>query len=78
METCTAGDYSNIELPPASSSPHAFSDADAISSCALDGVNAMYGAGIMTGKPDNNFDPKGNVTRAEIAVIFERFMTSYL
>ncbi|MFR3552416.1 MAG: S-layer homology domain-containing protein [Negativibacillus sp.] len=34
----------------------------------------MQMAGILAGKDGNRFDPKTNVTRAEMAVILERFV----
>jgi hypothetical protein len=32
------------------------------------------GSGLITGKPGGYLDPKGNATRAEIAVVLKRFL----
>ena len=50
-----------------------FNDDANISSYAKEAVSAIQKAGIINGKPDNLFDPKGNATRAEVAAILHRF-----
>ena len=50
-----------------------FADNANISSWAKDAVKAMQQAGILAGKVNNRFDPKGNATRAEAAVMFQGF-----
>ena len=62
----------DITLPdtmPAS----AFNDYADISGYASVAVDAIKKAGIITGKPGNVFDPKGNATRAEVAAMMQRF-----
>ncbi|MCQ6559292.1 S-layer homology domain-containing protein [Paenibacillus mendelii] len=46
-----------------------FADEAEISSWALPAIKAMQTSGVLTGKPDNKFDPKGTATRAEIAKV---------
>lgn len=46
-----------------------FADADAIGGYAKAPVAALNSAGIVNGVGDNNFNPAGNATRAEAAVI---------
>lgn len=41
--------------------------------CTYDVLRA-YSAGLLTGKDNGNFDPKGNMTRAEMCVVFCRLM----
>ncbi|RED63039.1 S-layer homology domain-containing protein [Cohnella lupini] len=48
-------------------------DAD-ISTYAKDAVKTFFMAGIFTGKPGGIFDPKGVITRAEVAAILHRFI----
>ena len=51
-----------------------FADADAVSDWAAEAVQAMYQAGILNGKGNGIFDPKGTATRAEVAQMFMNFM----
>lgn len=46
-----------------------FGDSGKVSSWALEAVTKIVSEGIMTGKPDNLFDPQGTATRAEAARI---------
>ncbi|MFA5523770.1 MAG: S-layer homology domain-containing protein [Tissierellales bacterium] len=46
-----------------------FTDNSQISTWAKDAVNAMRVSGIINGKPDGSFAPKGQATRAEAATI---------
>lgn len=50
-----------------------FSDHDKIDDYAKDAVRTIQEAAIMQGKGNNIFDPQGNTTRAEAAVILKRF-----
>jgi hypothetical protein len=54
----------------------AFADDTNISDYAREAVEALYKAGIISGKPGNVFDPKGTATRAEAAAILHRFLES--
>lgn len=51
-----------------------FADNTQISSWAKDAVKYMQQAGILTGKNENKFDPKGTATRAEVATVLRRFV----
>ncbi|GHU48996.1 hypothetical protein FACS1894127_0980 [Clostridia bacterium] len=51
-----------------------FSDADRISTWALEDVNLIRSYGLLEGRPDGNFDPTGSLTRAEASVILKRFI----
>jgi len=53
-----------------------FSDMSSISDYAKNAVNALAVQGIISGKPNNMFDPKGNATRAEVAAVLHRFVES--
>ena len=49
-----------------------FNDEDEIADYAKKYVETMQKKGLMQGKNGNNFDPKGNATRAEVATILMR------
>lgn len=51
-----------------------FTDLDGISN--VDAMKYMIGNGIMDGKTDTTINPQDNTTRAEVAVILERFENS--
>ena len=51
-----------------------FADNTQISSWAKDAVKSMQQAGILVGKNENKFDPKGTATRAEVATVLRRFV----
>jgi glucan-binding YG repeat protein len=51
-----------------------FADLSEISNTAQASVKAVLQAGIMEGKEKNKFYPKANVTRAEVAVILQRYI----
>ena len=51
-----------------------FADNAQISSWAKDAVKAMQQVGILAGKANNCFDPKGTATRAEVATVLRRFV----
>lgn len=55
-----------------------FKDADKISNWAVESVNALVKAGILNGRDNGNFDPKGTATRAEIATMFVKFLDAYM
>lgn len=64
------GLYLGLELPAAGSL--AFSDQSAIGAYAWTAVSAMQQAGIVTGYPDGSFQPQGETSRAEAAVLLIR------
>ncbi|MEN6316360.1 MAG: S8 family serine peptidase [Clostridiaceae bacterium] len=51
-----------------------FSDAGNISGWARDAADWAVGVGLISGRPGNIFDPQGVATRAEVAVIIQRFI----
>ena len=53
-----------------------FADAEEISSWAIEALDAMYAAGILSGKGDGIFDPKSTATRAEVATMFMNFLNA--
>ena len=59
--------YKNVEIPETLNTE--FTDSNDISSWATEAVNAMKTLGIINGRPDGSFNPKGTATRAEIATI---------
>jgi len=56
------------------SSNIAFGDQYAVADYAVEAVAAMSAAGIITGFPDGSFQPTGNATRAQVAVIIYRLL----
>ena len=57
---------------PTANEAAAYADDASISSWAKDVVAQMQTSGIMIGKENNQFDPAGAVTRAELAVVMQR------
>ncbi len=51
-----------------------FADNAQISSWAKNAVKAMQQAGILAGKANNRFAPKGTAARAEVATVLRRFV----
>lgn len=68
--------FMGFDLIEKNSKDHSFVDADDISDYAREAVNALYRAGVISGKTGNLFDPKGTATRAEVAVMIEKLITS--
>lgn len=52
----------------------AFIDDDKIADYAAESVKALYSKGIVTGNDNGMFEPKKNATRAETAVMLDRFL----
>ena len=65
--------YAGVELAAASPS---FTDAAEISDYALDAVGALSGAGLISGMGDGTFAPQAGSTRAQVAAILYRFITT--
>lgn len=53
---------------------YSFVDCDIIPAWAREGVQIVYSKRIMTGFPDNSFQPGGYVTRAQAAVMIYRLL----
>lgn len=51
-----------------------FADVDKISDWAVEGAMYVYMNGIISGKPGNLFDPKGETARSEFAAMLHRFL----
>lgn len=60
-------DFMSLSTPNPSVEP--FADIDEVSSWAVEAVERLQRADIVSGKENNIFDPKGDATRAEIAQI---------
>jgi hypothetical protein len=55
-----------------------FTDSDNISTWAEDSVKALAEAGIISGRSNSFFDPKGTATRAEIATMLVKLVEEYM
>ena len=55
-----------------------YTDADDISDWALDAMKWAIATGIIQGRTPTTIAPQGTCTRAEIAMVFMRFITVYL
>lgn len=62
----------DVKLPQKRSGT--FMDETLISPWAKEAVAAMYAAEIINGKDQNNFDPQGDATRAEVATMMRNFL----
>ncbi|MDR1159055.1 MAG: S-layer homology domain-containing protein [Syntrophomonadaceae bacterium] len=51
-----------------------FADESGIAVYAKNAVQTLYSGGIVSGKPNNVFDPSGSATRAEVASMLHRFI----
>lgn len=65
--------FAGVELPKIKDEM-SFADADSISDYAKDGVKSCQLAGLVNGRGDNKFEPRGGATRAELAVMIQRFL----
>lgn len=68
--------WRNAGRPAAATTPAAFADESAISPYAVTAVDWAQQSGIVNGRPNHLFDPKGNVTRGETAVMLHRYFTA--
>jgi len=69
-------EFTGIGLEEISASAEAFADEAQISPWAKAEVGTIRQAGIISGKPNNCFEPKGKCTRAEISTILRRLITN--
>lgn len=53
----------------------AFADGDSVPAWAHEAMSWAVEAGIITGKDGGRLDPEGTATRAEVAAMFQRFVT---
>jgi len=64
---------SGFELPELQTE-YSFADQGAISGYAKTAVRKMQMAGLLSGRKDGSFDPKGTATRAEVSAVLKRFV----
>ena len=62
---------------PQADSSNTFSDSDSISDWAVQAVDWAGDTGLVGGKPGNLFDPAGQATRAEFALILTRYCQQF-
>ncbi|MDR1156723.1 MAG: S-layer homology domain-containing protein, partial [Oscillospiraceae bacterium] len=62
------------KVPPDTLEGRVFADESSIGDYAKEAVAKLVTQGIVAGKPNNRFDPRGNATRAEFAAVLHRFM----
>ena len=62
------------EVPADINEEKAFTDNAGINDWATEAVKKLVMQGIITGKPNNLFDPKDNATRAEFATVLLRYL----
>lgn len=65
----------NLDTTVSDDALSAFADADQVSSWARDAMAWCVENGIIFGVGGNNLEPSGVATRAQVAVIFDRFMS---
>lgn len=64
----------NYKKIPTKESPVSFKDRNKISSGYLKDIDSVYNLGLMKGDQDFNFNPKSNLTRAEMAVVLNKLV----
>ena len=64
--------WKGLALPETEAEP--FADAASVSSWAREAVDYVQRTGLMNGKTNGCFDPKGTATRAEICTVTARFL----
>lgn len=70
--------YAEYIKAPLNSGISTFMDSGSISAWAIAAVGKANAAGLLLGYPDGTFLPQNAASRAEVATIFERFMTNCL
>ena len=64
--------------PLAQNPPAGFTDLDSVAPYAWEALSWAAETGILAGRPDGSLDPLGPATRAETAVVLERFITYFV
>ncbi|HWS42046.1 MAG TPA: glycoside hydrolase family 2 TIM barrel-domain containing protein [Pseudoflavonifractor sp.] len=64
----------NLPAPETGSSARDFTDGDQVSSWAAEAMDWAVDLGLITGKNGSRLDPAGTATRAEVAIILQRFI----
>jgi len=67
--------FAGLDLP-AKKDYQAFADNAKIAGYAKGAVERLFKAGVVGGKENNSFDPRGNATRAEVASMLTRFIAA--
>ena len=55
-----------------------FKDGNAVSDWAVENLRWAIGTGLLTGHANGNLDPQGNATRAQAAVVMQRYCETIL
>lgn len=63
-----------LSLPEGTSEAAPFTDYEEFSNWAADAICEINKLGIISGRPNGRFDPKGTATRAEVAAMLTRFI----
>lgn len=71
-------EFAGLKLYDINTDTISFADDNEISTYAKDAVMTMKKAGIIYGKSNNRFDPKGTATRAEVAAMLERLVKNII
>ena len=67
-------DYSGKNLPRRATAPSVFADSSKVAKWAKDHVETLRRAGVVNGDNNGNFNPKSNVTRAEVAQMIKNLL----
>ena len=67
--------YAGLTLPETRGYAGFADDAD-IANYAKEAIERFFAANIISGKPGEIFDPQGDATRAEVAVMLMKFLKS--
>lgn len=68
------GTYNSKDFTIKENNDMTFKDSNDISSWAKDAVNHITDLGLMTGVGENKFDPKGILTREQMAVVLDNLI----
>ena len=67
-------DYSGKNLPRRATAPSVFADSSKVAKWARDYVETLRRAGVVNGDNNSNFNPKANITRAEVAQMIKNLL----
>ena len=70
--------FADLKLDYINNDNSSFADDNEISDYARNAIMTMKKAGIIYGKANNRFDPKGTATRAEVAAMLERLVKNII
>ena len=66
----------NLKVQMTSNTSSEFKDSDKISLYAQTAVQELHKMGIVNGRPDGSFAPQSSTTRAQVAVMIDRLLSS--